>query len=104
EAVGCSSAYGVMTEPWLSEANALASRAKRAFNSMSTDGRTLIATSRPRRGWRARYTSPMLPAPIAETTSYEPIRVPGARLIVSGGAAIIRQHQRDCWGSHGRCW
>ena len=38
-----------------------------------------MATSRPRRGSRARYTSPMPPAPIRESTSYGPRRVPACR-------------------------
>src|SRR4030095_17086184 len=38
-----------------------------------------IATSRPSRGSRARYTSPIPPAPRAETISYGPRRAPGMR-------------------------
>ena len=51
---------------WLSAATARASRSKRRRRSGSaakSSGRTLTATSRPRRGSRARYTSPMPPAP-----------------------------------------
>src|SRR5437667_5008124 len=38
--------------------------------------RTLIATMRPRRVSRARYTVPMPPAPTGATISYGPSRVP----------------------------
>jgi hypothetical protein len=43
---------------------------------MSEDGKTLIATSRPSRESRARYTSPMPPAPTRDFTSYSPSLVP----------------------------
>src|SRR5215510_1297724 len=45
----------------------------------SVADRTLIATSRPSRGSRARYTSPIPPAPMGATISYGPSRVPGPR-------------------------
>ena len=38
-----------------------------------------MATSRPRRVSRARYTSPMPPAPMRAMTSYGPSRVPACR-------------------------
>src|SRR6476620_5037043 len=38
-----------------------------------------MATKRSSRGSRARYTSPIPPAPRAETISYGPRRVPGMR-------------------------
>ena len=41
-------------------------------------GRTLIATSRPSLVSRARYTSPMPPAPSGATTSYEPSELPAS--------------------------
>src|SRR5215472_2846771 len=56
-----------------------ASRSNRAFSSGSEercDGRTLTATSRPRRVSRARYTSPIPPAPSGESISYGPSLVP----------------------------
>src|SRR5262245_51742105 len=65
---------------WESAATAFASRSKRVTRSRSvanTDGSTLIATSRSSRTSRARYTSPMPPAPRARTTSYGPSVVPG---------------------------
>src|ERR1035438_340821 len=65
---------------WLSAATARASRWKRARRSRSVDmaaGSTLMATSRPRRGSRARKTSPMPPAPMGERISYAPSFVPG---------------------------
>src|SRR6185436_17388208 len=40
-----------------------------------------MATSRPSRVSRARYTSPMPPAPRGATISYGPSRVPGVRLM-----------------------
>src|SRR6185436_13993197 len=67
---------------WLSAAAARASSSKRCNRSMSAekdDGSTLIATSRPRRASRARYTSPIPPAPSVERISYGPRRTPAAR-------------------------
>jgi hypothetical protein len=55
-----------------SEASTCASRSKRASRSASAakrSGRILSATSRCRRESRARYTSPMPPAPRGETIS-----------------------------------
>src|SRR5258705_10087846 len=57
-----------------------ASRLKRARSSVEAEtcwGSTLTATSRPRRVSRARYTSPMPPAPRSARISYGPRRVPG---------------------------
>ncbi len=45
----------------------------------SSGGSTLIATVRSSRVSRARYTSPIPPAPSAPTISYGPRRVPGER-------------------------
>src|SRR5579863_5309224 len=45
-------------------------------------GRTLIATSRFKRESRARYTSPMPPAPIAARISYGPSFVPAATTMI----------------------
>ena len=56
------------------------SRSKRSFNSGLEErccGSTLIATSRPSLVSRARYTSPMPPAPIAAAISYGPSFAPG---------------------------
>ena len=64
---------------WFSAATALAScskRRRRSGSAATSSGRTLIATSRPRRGSRARYTAPMPPAPRSSATSYGPRRVP----------------------------
>src|SRR5687768_11869645 len=64
---------------WLSDASTCASRLKRARRSASaaTAGRsTLIATSRCNFASRARYTSPIPPAPICGPTSYAPSRCP----------------------------
>src|SRR5499425_2094808 len=63
---------------WFSAAAAFASCSKRCSRCGSEEkdaGRTLIATSRFNRGSRARYTSPIPPAPIADTISYGPRRV-----------------------------
>ena len=57
---------------WLSRPAARASCSKRFRRSASLEkagGRTLIATSRPRRGSLARYTSPIPPAPRGERIS-----------------------------------
>src|SRR5215510_10617634 len=64
----------------LSEASSCASRSKRANRSGSVanvSGSTLTATSRCSRVSRARYTSPIPPAPMAATISYGPRRAPG---------------------------
>src|SRR5258706_7308599 len=64
---------------WFSDEIARASRSKRCFASALQDrysGRILIATVRSRRVSRARYTSPMPPAPTGATTSYGPSLVP----------------------------
>jgi hypothetical protein len=57
---------------WFSEARTRASRSKRTVRSGSAanmSGRTLSATSRPSDTSRARYTSPIPPAPSSEKTS-----------------------------------
>ena len=57
---------------WFSAASVCASRVKRARRSRSaakTSGRTLMATSRLSLESRARYTSPMPPAPSGADTS-----------------------------------
>src|SRR5579862_5021314 len=69
---------------WLSAATARASCSKRRNRSASEakeSGNSFRATSRPRRASRARYTSPMPPAPMSATISYGPNLVPGARAI-----------------------
>src|SRR5262245_24565308 len=66
---------------WFRPPAAWASFSKRRRRSGSCEkdsGRTLIATSRFRRSSRARYTSPIPPAPMCETVSYGPNRVPAA--------------------------
>src|SRR5215469_10254190 len=45
-------------------------------------GRIFSATSRPRRVSRARYTSPIPPAPSGPTTSYGPSLVPGTSAMI----------------------
>src|SRR5882762_210781 len=72
---------------WLSEASTCASRWKRARRSGSSanvSGMTFNATSRPSFVSRARYTSPIPPAPRAERISYAPTRVPAFRSMLSG--------------------
>src|SRR5438477_6636479 len=67
---------------WFSDASVWASRVNRTSRSASLakrSGSTLIATSRLSLVSRARYTSPMPPAPIGATISYGPRRVPAAR-------------------------
>jgi hypothetical protein len=57
---------------WESAAAARASRSKRAracASRATSSGKTLIATSRPSFESRARYTSPIPPAPIGERIS-----------------------------------
>src|ERR1700722_3779768 len=53
----------------------------RSASRESAAGKTLMATSRRRRESRARYTSPLPPAPKRETISYGPSLVPEARFI-----------------------
>src|SRR4051812_6411220 len=65
---------------WLSEARTCASRVNRAQRSGSaanSGGRIFSATSRRSFVSRARYTSPIPPAPSRPTTSYAPSRPPG---------------------------
>jgi hypothetical protein len=50
--------------------------ARRSGSREKEAGNTLIATSRPRRGSRARYISPIPPDPRAATISFWPKRVP----------------------------
>src|SRR5579864_692199 len=61
---------------WFSAAMARASRSNRSVNCCAE---TLIATSRPSRVSRARYTSPMPPAPMSARISYGPSLVPAGR-------------------------
>src|SRR5262245_22238251 len=72
---------------WESWEIVFASRSKRCRTSGDSerwDGRTLTATARSSRVSRARYTSPIPPAPIAETISYGPSFEPAAS-VMSGG-------------------
>src|SRR5580692_11126010 len=69
---------------WFSEEIARASRSKRCLASDLSErcaGRILIATVRSRRVSRARYTSPIPPAPKGETISYGPSFVPQVKAI-----------------------
>src|SRR5260370_15645336 len=59
-------------------------RSRRSGSSARCAGRTLIATMRSRRVSRARYTSPIPPAPIAPVISYGPRVVPVERRIKCG--------------------
>src|SRR5579862_3820981 len=69
---------------WLSAAIVRASCSNRRSRSASVataSGSTLIATSRPSRVSRARYTSPMPPAPTGDVISYGPSLVPVASVM-----------------------
>src|SRR6266540_4494119 len=55
----------------------LSKRSRRSAEGDRCRGRTLIATARSRRVSRARYTSPIPPAPSGERISYGPRREPG---------------------------
>src|SRR2546425_2924332 len=69
---------------WFSAAAARASFSNRPRRSASPEkaaGRILMATSRPRRGSRARYTSPMPPVPTSDTISYGPSLAPAEKAI-----------------------
>src|SRR5277367_6699083 len=66
---------------------ALASRSKRSENCAAE---TLIATTRFKRGSRARYTSPMPPAPMGARISYGPSFVP-AKSAIGGVDSILWQ-------------
>src|ERR1700733_7592456 len=68
-------------------------RRNRSGSRAKAAGKTLIATSRLSRASRARYTSPMPPAPTADTISYGPSFVPGAR-------AIRARNYRPCSTLH----
>ena len=57
-------------------------RARNGQRSANASGRILMATSRSSRASRARYTSPIPPAPMAERISYGPRCVPGAMATV----------------------
>src|SRR5215471_3005529 len=72
---------------WLSEASTCASRRKRAIRSPSSanaSGRIFSATSRLSFVSRARYTSPIPPAPSRALTSYGPRLVPRVNATGSG--------------------
>jgi hypothetical protein len=78
--------YRVQMCGWLSAETILASVSKRALASGFTErsgDSTLIATSRPSRVSRARYTSPMPPAPSSATIEYGPSCVPGVIVIAT---------------------
>src|SRR6266581_906779 len=73
---------------WFSAATARASRSE-----ATCPGSTLIATSRPSRVSRARYTSPMPPFPMGARISYGPRRVPAERGIGSCDYVISRRQE-----------
>src|SRR5215471_18690160 len=90
---------------WFRAASVCASRVNRARRSGSaanSSGRTLSATSRFSFVSRARYTSPMPPAPIGARISYGPRLVPEVRAIGVGfyssrwmfGMTRMRQSRR----------
>jgi methyl-accepting chemotaxis protein len=62
-------------------------------------GSTLMATSRPSRGSRARHTSPIPPAPMAATISYPPSFIPG---VMDTSPESTRQRAQRIARSHGR--
>src|SRR5258708_5617278 len=71
----------------VSKQTARASRSKRCFRPGSKERgveRILTATSRPRRVSRARYTSPIPPAPSGARISYGPSLVPEVKAIMCG--------------------
>src|SRR5215472_135941 len=83
---------------WFSAAAARASyskRSKRSGSEVRNSGRILIATSRSNRVSRARYTSPIPPAPRGERISYCPRIAPGARVIRNTGDYTFTR-----WGHH----
>src|ERR1700682_6120804 len=78
---------------WDSAATAFASRSNRASTpgSAATDsGSTLIATSRSSFLSRARYTSPIPPAPMGERISDGARRVPGESVISPRNSSLQR--------------
>src|SRR5437762_1017113 len=73
-----------------------ASRSKRSFRlglETKCPERTLMATSRPRRVSRARYTSPMPPAPNCPVISYGPNLVPVVIIGSDAGGAGSRRSE-----------
>src|SRR5580700_4717884 len=75
-----------------------ASRSKRCLASEFSDrcdGRILTATVRSRRVSRARYTSPMPPAPSGDWISYGPSFVPEARGMFAGNYSPGSNSRRD---------
>jgi len=70
----------VTFDPLLSSRQ-LAEALERSLSRAKDSGRIFKATSRPRRVSRARYTSPMPPAPNGAMISYGPSFVPGSRAI-----------------------
>src|SRR5882724_6527238 len=76
-----------------------ASRSNRCLRSASEEncaGKILIATVRPRRVSRARYTSPIPPAPSGETVSYGPSLIPGTIAIETAGIIARRCRNLVC--------
>src|SRR5215468_7027326 len=92
-------------------AAACASCSKRASRSGSLEkaaGRILIATSRLSRVSRARYTSPIPPAPRGARISYGPRRVPGPRDMgcQEDGAIVdtMRHRLEGAWLLRSQSW
>src|SRR5271154_95568 len=82
---------------WFRAATAFASCWKRRSRSGSRAkpaGSTLMATSRFNRVSRARYTSPMPPAPSGDWISYGPSLVPTVRVICARNYSLPRKGQR----------
>src|ERR1700689_5421812 len=70
-------------------------RRNRSGSRAKAAGKTLIATSRLSRASRARYTSPMPPAPTADTISYGPSFVPGVRAIRARNYRLVQHVALD---------
>src|SRR5882762_1777961 len=91
---------------------AFASRSNRSWAPVLSDrwdGRIFTATVRSSRVSRARYTSPIAPAPSGATISYGPRRVPGNR-VMRAGESYPRDGPRGTGRGSGRmpsswyCW
>src|SRR5580700_5834102 len=70
-------------------------RRNRSGSRAKAAGKTLIATSRLSRASRARYTSPMPPAPTGDTISYGPSFVPGVRAIRARNYRLVQHAALD---------
>ena len=74
-------------------------RARRSGSVVTACGSVLIATSRPRRVSRARYTSPIPPAPMRAAITYEPRRVPSVSGMEGAASYVISLPFALCLGS-----